>query len=153
MTDRAAWMRTQFDHAARRHGLTPDGPTRRGVRDRTISGRVTNHETTRWLRVIAVATDQAHGVVWDGPIAATEIAGVRRPELLTAEQWTLYCTSLLVPEVAATVYHQFRHVLDTPDGRIAQLGIGIQLGRHHDCGALVEPLRQLAHRLTLTIPG
>ncbi|MDQ2883324.1 MAG: aminoglycoside phosphotransferase [Actinomycetota bacterium] len=266
MTDRVAWMRTQFDHAARRHSLTPDGPTLGGVRDRTISGRVTNHETTRWLRVIAVATDHAHGVVWDGPIAATEITGVRRPELLTVEQWTaqdqtiraelwelvtepicapheklnqvltlpdlwwpnlhasldrlarhpttrtqqqitaalrrgygshvssrvehwvtqhgdlrwtnltrdtpylldwefwglapagtdaatLYCTSLLVPEVAATVYHQFRHLLDTPDGRIAQLGICIQLGRHHDCGALVEPLRQLAHRLTLTVTG
>jgi len=84
VTDRVAWMRTQFDHAARRHSLTSDGPTLGGVRDRTISGRVTNHETTRWLRVIAVATDHAHGVAWDGPIAATEITGVRRPELLTA---------------------------------------------------------------------
>lgn len=264
MTGRSAWMRAQFDHAARRHGLTPDGPTLCGVRDRTISGRVTNHQTARWLRLIAVATNQAHGAVWDGPIAATEITGVRRPELFTTEQWTargqtvraelwelvtepicashetltevltlpdlwwanlhacldrlarhptirtprtqeqitaamhriysphvntrvehwvtqhgdlrwtnltratpylldwefwglapagtdaatLYCTSLLVPEVAATVYDQFRHVLDTPDGRIAQLCICIQLRRHHDCAALDKPLRQLAHRLT-----
>lgn len=269
MTDRAAWMRAQFDLAARRHGLTPDGASFRGVHDRTISGRVTNHQTARWLRVIAVATDQAHGVVWDGPITATEIAGVRRPELIAIEQWTaqgqsiraelwelvsepicarhetltevltlpdgwwpnlhtnldrlarhpttrtprtqeqitaairhvygpeintrvehwvtqhgdlrwtnltrttpylldwefwglapagtdaatLYCTSLLVPEVAITVYDQFGHVLDTPDGRIAQLCVCIQLSRHHDCGALHEPLQRLAHRLTLTLAG
>ncbi|MGH3768627.1 MAG: hypothetical protein ACRDS0_33255 [Pseudonocardiaceae bacterium] len=263
MTDRADWMRAQFDHATRRHGLTPDGPTLRGVRDRTISGRVTNHETARWLRLIAVTTDQAHGVLWDGPIAATEITGVHRPELLTVEQWTaqdqtiraelwelvtepicashetitevhtlpeswwpklhasldrlaqhpttriprtqeqitgamhrvygphadtqvkhwvtqhgdlrwtnltrgtpylldwefwglapvgtdaatLYCTSLRVPDLAAIVYDQFRHQLDTPDGRIAQLCICIQLSRHHDSEDLDEPLRQLAARL------
>jgi hypothetical protein len=269
VTDRAAWMRAQFNRAARQYGLTPDGPAFCGVHDRTISGRVTDHQTTRWLRVIAAPTDRAHGVVWEGPVAATEITGVRRPELFNVGQWTaqnqtvraelwelvteptcaphetlagmlrlpaswwpnlhacldhlarhpttrtprtqaqitaaiyraygphvdtrvehwvtqhgdlrwtnltraspylldwefwgmapagtdaatLYCTSLLVPEVAATVYDQFRHVLDTPDGRIAQLCLCIQLGRHHDCGALDEPLRQLAHRLGAGVVG
>lgn len=264
MTDRAGWMRAQFDRAARCHGMTLDGPPLYGVHDRTISGRVTAHTTTSWLRVIAVPADQAHGVVWDGPVSAARIAGVRRPAFLATEEWTaerhtiraelwelvpeptcfaqetlteelklpdiwwrrlhasldrlaghatdrvprtqeqitatmrrvygphidtrvqnwvtqhgdlrwtnltavtpylldwefwglapagtdaatLYCTSLLVPEVAAAVYEQFQHVLDTPDGRIAQLCVCIQLRRHHDCGALAEPLGRLVHQLT-----
>lgn len=263
MTDRSDWMRAQFNLAGRRHALTPDGPTLRGIRDRTMSGRVTNHETTLWLRVIAVPANQAHGVVWDGPVEAAQITGVCRPELRRVELWTaqrqkvraelwelvtepvcslhetltdapelptswwsnlhtclhrlaehpttrtpriqeqitaamrrvygpdvntqverwvtqhgdlrwtnltretpylldwefwglapagtdaatLYCTSLLVPDFAATVYDQFCHVLATPDGRIAQLCVCIQLRRHPDCGALDAPLRRLAHRL------
>jgi hypothetical protein len=34
---------------------------------------------------------------------------------------TLYCHSLLVPELAAQVHETFADLLDSPDGRLAQL--------------------------------
>ncbi|QXJ21631.1 hypothetical protein AGRA3207_002504 [Actinomadura graeca] len=263
-------MSVQFDRAARLLTARPDGETVRGVADRTRSGRVVEDGVPRWLRVLALPDSRAHGPIWDGPIAAPTLAGLRRPELLTwgtwrprddagqvvrAELWelvdepvcssheqltpaqaralhlgpgwwrsldeslnrlaaydttrvprtqqqitaamrnaygpdvpstvrrwvtqhgdlrwtnvtagtpylldwehwglapagadaaTLYCTSLLAAEMAADVHRRYRHVLDSPDGRIAQLCVCVQLRRHADIGALAEPLDRLAHSL------
>ncbi|MEU6037294.1 hypothetical protein ABZ801_17995 [Actinomadura sp. NPDC047616] len=263
------WISAQFGQAIRRLGLLPNGRLVRGVADRTLSGRVTDPATgaARWLRVLALPTDKARGLLWDGPLTAPTDPGIRRPDLLTTERWTtdghtvraelwelvdeppcsphealtpeqarslsltgswwaaletslerladhatdrvprtqeqitaamrhaygpdidtrvdqwitqhgdlrwtnltartpylldwefwglaptgtdaatLYCTSLLAPDVAATVYQRYRHILDTPDGRLAQLCVCIQLRRHPDVGALDQPLRRLAHQL------
>ncbi|MFC5747376.1 aminoglycoside phosphotransferase [Actinomadura rugatobispora] len=65
-----------------------------------------------------------------------------------ADAATLMCTSLLVPELAADIHRRFAHLLDTPDGRIAQLCVIVQLRRHPDIGDLDQPLAALAHRLS-----
>lgn len=86
-------------------------------------------------------------------------ANVTTPSLviLDWEQWglapygydiaTLYCHSLLVPETAATIRHRFMHVLDSPDGRRAQLlAIARMLSRTRmgDYTDLVLPLHRVA---------
>ncbi|MFC4906653.1 hypothetical protein [Actinomadura gamaensis] len=81
----------------------------------------------------------------------------RTPFLLDWEFWglapagtdaaTLYCTSLLVPDLAATIHDRYRHLLAIPDGRIAQLGICLQLRRHPDIGDLDQPLADLTQQL------
>ncbi len=64
---------------------------------------------------------------------------------------TLYCHSLLVPDVAARVYEEFSGELDTPDGVRSQLlAVARMLDRsaHGDYPDLVLPLHALAGRLT-----
>lgn len=64
---------------------------------------------------------------------------------------TLYCHSLLVPEVAARVRAEFRDVLDTPDGVRSQLLViarMLQRSIHGDYPALISPLHRLADELT-----
>lgn len=80
--------------------------------------------------------------------------------ILDWEQWglapagydiaTLYCHSLLVPETAATIRHRFTHMLDSPDGRRAQLlAIARMLSRTRmgDYTDLVVPLHRLADEI------
>ena len=80
--------------------------------------------------------------------------------ILDWEQWglapygydiaTLYCHSLLVPETAAAIRHRFTHILDSPDGRRAQLlAIARMLSRTRmgDYTDLVIPLHRLADEL------
>jgi hypothetical protein len=80
--------------------------------------------------------------------------------ILDWEQWglapygydiaTLYCHSLLVPETAAAIRHRFTHMLDSPDGRRAQLlAIARMLSRTRmgDYTDLVIPLHRLADEL------
>ncbi|NGN94279.1 phosphotransferase [Nocardioides sp. KC13] len=80
--------------------------------------------------------------------------------ILDWEQWglapsgydiaTLYCHSLLLPETAATIRHRFTHVLDSPDGRRAQLlAIARMLSRTRmgDYTDLVIPLHRLADEI------
>ncbi|MGY0387773.1 phosphotransferase [Nocardioides sp. WG-D5] len=89
-------------------------------------------------------------------------ANVTAPSLviLDWEQWglapygydiaTLYCHSLLVPDTAATITHRFAHMLDSPDGRRAQLlAIARMLGRTRmgDYTDLVVPLHRLADEI------
>lgn len=67
---------------------------------------------------------------------------------------TLYCYSLLTPDIAATVHRTFGDILDSPDGVLAQLLVITRLllraeqGDHPD---LVIPLHHHARRL-LTAP-
>ncbi|MFC5184358.1 aminoglycoside phosphotransferase [Actinomadura harenae] len=271
----ASWMDTQFDRTLHRLSLWSAGPRVRGIGDRTMGGLVVDR-TTRdrsWLRVLAVPTGQASGVLWDGPISAPDLPGLRRPALeffdtvaagtdvdgvrhtVRAEVWelidepvcaphetltparartlgltpgwwatldaslsrlaahptdrvprtqeqitvalrraygpdvptlverwttqhgdlrwtnltcgtpylldwefwgraplgtdaaTLYCTSLLVPGLAAAIHERYQHLLDTPEGRIAQLCVCVQLRRHRDVGPLDRPLAEVAARL------
>lgn len=89
-------------------------------------------------------------------------ANVTAPSLviLDWEQWglapygydiaTLYCHSLLVPETAAKIRDRFTHVLDSPDGRRAQLlAIARMLSRTRmgDYTDLVVPLHRLADEI------
>lgn len=80
--------------------------------------------------------------------------------ILDWEQWglapygydiaTLYCHSLLVPETAATIRDRFTHMLDSPDGRRAQLlAIARMLSRTRmgDYTSLVIPLHRLADEI------
>jgi hypothetical protein len=80
--------------------------------------------------------------------------------ILDWEQWglapygydiaTLYCHSLLVPETAASIRHRFTHMLDSPDGRRAQLlAIARMLSRTRmgDYTDLVVPLHRLADEI------
>jgi hypothetical protein len=63
---------------------------------------------------------------------------------------TLYCHSLLVPEVAARVYAEFAAELATPDGVRSQLlAVARMLDRsgHGDYPDLVVPLHELAGKL------
>ncbi|WP_020670148.1 phosphotransferase [Amycolatopsis nigrescens] len=65
---------------------------------------------------------------------------------------TLYAYSLAQPAVAATVRSQFTDVLDTPDGRRAQLAVAARLLHRASFGdhpELVDPLRRLGQRLSL----
>ncbi|MBA9005932.1 aminoglycoside phosphotransferase [Thermomonospora cellulosilytica] len=112
---------------ALRQAYGPDVPTR-------VERWVTQHGDLRWCNLTRTTPYLLDWELWGLAPAGTDAA-------------TLYCTSLLVPHVAAEVYRQFRHVLDSPDGRIAQLCVCIQLTRHPDCGPLREPLTRLAYRL------
>ncbi|MBB4933402.1 thiamine kinase-like enzyme [Lipingzhangella halophila] len=63
---------------------------------------------------------------------------------------TLYCHSLLVPDVAARVREEFTDVLDTPDGVRSQLLViarMLQRSVHGDYPALVALLHRLADDL------
>lgn len=86
-----------------------------------------------------------------------------RPEcyLLDWEGWgiapmgydaaTLYCHSLLVPDVAARVYEEFSAELSTPDGVRSQLLVIARMldrSAHGDHPELVLPLHRLADKLT-----
>lgn len=63
---------------------------------------------------------------------------------------TLYCASLLVPEVAARIYEAFRDLLETHDGVVSQLVAaqhlldGIQYGHNED---IADALHDLIARL------
>ncbi|REE98360.1 hypothetical protein DFJ69_3847 [Thermomonospora umbrina] len=116
--------------AAMRRAYGPGVPTQ-------VERWVTQHGDLRWTNV----TNGEDGgpflldwEFWGAAPAGTDAA-------------TLYCTSLLVPEVAAQVYERWREVLESPDGRLAQLCVCLQLRRHRDVGALEGPLRVLARRL------
>lgn len=118
---------------------------------------------TRRLR--AYFADRVDPVVDMWATAHTDLHwnNLTRPEcyLLDWEGWgmapvgydaaTLYCHSLLVPDVAAQVREEFAEVLDTPDGVRAQLlVIARMLGRSSqgDYPDLVLPLHRLADELT-----
>jgi hypothetical protein len=63
---------------------------------------------------------------------------------------TLYCFSLLVPDVAAKVREVFADVLDSPSGRYAQLCVIADRIGYHDPGyddPLGTRLRRLAHQI------
>lgn len=87
----------------------------------------------------------------------------RTPVILDWEFWgtaptgtdaaTLYCTSLLVPDVADEIHDRFVDVLDTADGRLAQLGIIAQLLRHPDSADLAAALRSHAAGLGYPVCG
>jgi hypothetical protein len=57
---------------------------------------------------------------------------------------TLYCYSLLVPEVARQVHEVFSDVLDTPAGRLAQIHVAARLltRAEQDFPDLIDPLRR-----------
>jgi hypothetical protein len=63
---------------------------------------------------------------------------------LTTDAATLYCYSLLVPEVARQVYEVFSDVLDTPAGRLAQIHVAARLltRAEQDFPDLIDPLRR-----------
>ncbi|WP_214109950.1 phosphotransferase [Acrocarpospora catenulata] len=125
-TDRVPRTQEQITVAMRR-AYGPEVETR-------VVQWVTQHGDLRWTNLTARTPYLLDWEFWGLAPAGTDAA-------------TLYCTSLLVPELAAEIYDRFRNVLDTPDGRIAQLCVCIQIRRHGDCGVLDEPLRQLAERL------
>ncbi|MFD1425144.1 hypothetical protein ACFQ4J_15605 [Laceyella tengchongensis] len=63
---------------------------------------------------------------------------------------TLYCYSLLVPEVAKRVYETFADILDTPEGILAQLYVITRLLSRidkGDCIDLAGPLHRHARNL------
>ncbi|SEM74684.1 hypothetical protein [Lihuaxuella thermophila] len=63
---------------------------------------------------------------------------------------TLYCYSLLIPEVAERVYKTFEDILDTPEGVFAQLYVITRLLRRIDKGDYMDlagPLHRHARRL------
>lgn len=63
---------------------------------------------------------------------------------------TLYCYSLLVPEMAKRVYHTFVDLLDTPEGIQAQLYVITRMLRRIDKGDYMElagPLHRHARTL------
>jgi hypothetical protein len=63
---------------------------------------------------------------------------------------TLYCSSLLVPEVADRVYHTFRDQFETADGRVSLLLAADHLLHkvsHGDCPQIADPLHDLVRAL------
>lgn len=56
---------------------------------------------------------------------------------------TLYCYSLLVPEMARTVRENFADILDTPAGQVAQIYVAARLlsRADQDYPDLTDPLR------------
>lgn len=67
---------------------------------------------------------------------------------------TLYCHSLLVPEMAAQVHQTFRDILDTRDGALAQLLVITRMLRRIDQGDYIDlagPLHRLARKLRVRL--
>ncbi|MFF2374862.1 aminoglycoside phosphotransferase [Streptomyces xiamenensis] len=63
---------------------------------------------------------------------------------------SLYCHSLLVPQVARRVHRTFADILDTPEGRFAQACVIahlLQRATDGDYADLILPLHQLADRI------
>ncbi|MGH3929241.1 MAG: aminoglycoside phosphotransferase [Pseudonocardiaceae bacterium] len=130
-------------HRTERVGATQEGISRRLL---AFFGDTIDPTVTTW--------STAHGdVQWANLTGPT-------PYLLDWEGWgvapagydaaTLYCYTLLVPDIARRVYETFADVLDTPDGTRAQLHvIGRLLLRVNggDYPELANPLHQHAQHL------
>ncbi|MFC4912932.1 hypothetical protein [Actinomadura gamaensis] len=127
-TDRVPRTQHQITSALH-HAYGPDVPTR-------VERWVPQHGDLRWTNLTTGTPFLLDWEFWGLAPAGTDAA-------------TLYCTSLLVPDLAAAIHDRYRHLLDTPDGRIAQLGICLQLRRHPDIGDLDQPLADLAQRLLM----
>lgn len=125
-TDRVPRTQEQIT-AAMRSAYGPDVPT-------SVGTWVTQHGDLRWTNLTTTTPYLLDWEFWG-----------RAP--LGADAATLMCTSLLVPDLATEIHRRFAHLLDTPDGRISQLCVIVQLRRHPDIGALDEPLAALAKRL------
>ncbi|MGI5187303.1 hypothetical protein ACQEVI_04080 [Promicromonospora sp. CA-289599] len=99
---------------------------------------------------------------WQTAHADLHWANLTAPDLviLDWEQWgqaplgydvaTLYCHSLLVPDVADRIYNEHREVLDSPDGRRSTLlAVARMLSRTRqgDYTEMVGPLHRLADQV------
>lgn len=121
----------------------------------TARRRTTQEEITRRLRVfwgdrVSYEVENwvcAHGDLHWGNLTAPHLV------LLDWEHWglaprgydaaTLLCHSLLDPPTARRVAEEFRHELDSPDGRISQFAVGARIllrAEHGEYDALVQPL-------------
>lgn len=102
---------------------------------------------------------------WTTAHADLHWANLMKPELAIVdwELWgsapygydaaTLYCYSLLSPDITATVRRTFGDILDSPDGVLAQLYAITRLLLHAEQGDhpdLVIPLHHHAHKLLTT---
>ncbi|MGH3870570.1 MAG: hypothetical protein ACRDSR_03480 [Pseudonocardiaceae bacterium] len=98
-------------------------------------------------------------VIWTTAHNDLHWANITAPDLviLDWETWgrapagydvaTLYCTSLLCPEIAQRIRDAMASLLDTASGRIATLAATVRLLRFIDCGdylPLAKPLRDHA---------
>ena len=106
--------------------------------DATVTTWVTAHGDLRWTNLTRRTPYLLDWEFWGAAPAGTDAA-------------TLYCTSLLVPDVADRVRSEFADVLATHDGRLAQLCVCVQLLRHVDCGDLARPLHRLVEELVPTL--
>lgn len=105
--------------------------------DTTVTQWVTVHGDLHWSNVMLPRLAILDWELWGRGPAGTDAA-------------TLYCYSLLVPEVAETVRGLFADVLDTPTGRVAQLYVIARLLRRIDGGDYPELAAPLAaHAKTL----
>ncbi|MGA4544663.1 hypothetical protein ACPA54_32195 [Uniformispora flossi] len=108
--------------------------------DTTVHTWATAHGDLRWSNLTARTPVILDWEFWGTAPVGTDAA-------------TLYCTSLLVPDVADEIRHRFADVLDTSDGRLAQLGIIAQLLRHPDRADLAVALRVHAAGLGHPVRG
>lgn len=129
---------------------------------------VTQDDVTRRLSVFWGERIDPTATLWTTTHGDLHWANLMCPEpyILDWELWgtapagydaaTLYCHSLLVPEIAAQVRTAFADLLDTPAGHRAQLyAIARMLlhSEHGDYPDLTTPLHRLADRLTHRPPG
>ena len=105
--------------------------------DPTITEWTTAHGDLHWSNLVAPQLSILDWEAWG-----------RAPVGLDAA--TLYCYSLLVPEMAERVYNTFADILDTPDGMRTQLYVITHLLRRVDKGDypdLAGPLHRHARKL------
>ncbi|WP_460708252.1 hypothetical protein [Myceligenerans halotolerans] len=105
--------------------------------DPTVESWTTTHADLHWANLTAPDLTILDWEGWGRAPAGYDAA-------------TLYCHSLLVPEVAQTVRAQFADILDSPDGRRSQLLAAVRMLRRSEIGDyldLVVPLHHLADRI------
>lgn len=123
----------------------------------TTRQRTTQDEITRRLRVFwgdEVPSDVERWACAHGDLHWHNLSGPRLV-ILDWEMWgmaplgydaaTLLCHSLLEPLTAHRVMEEFRHELDTPDGRISQLAVAARIllrAEQGEYAALVQPLHE-----------
>jgi hypothetical protein len=132
------------DHRTERVPLSQPMVTRRlrqyfvGLVDPVVKNWVTAHNDMHWNNLTQPG---CYLLDWEG--WGTAPVGY--------DAATLYCHSLLVPDVAARIYDEFSGELNTPDGVRSQLlAIARMLDRsgHGDYPELVPALHALADKLT-----
>ncbi|MBI1759318.1 MAG: hypothetical protein HYR62_08855 [Actinobacteria bacterium] len=164
------WLRGHLDHAAAWLGVNMAAEPVYGWHDRTIGTAVTTADTTRWLRVVSEHRQWAHGdphtLTWSTAHGDLHWGNLTHPDcwLLDWEGWgtapsgydaaSLYCASIMQPDIAARVYVTFADLLDTRDGVVAQLAAAARLLRHVDLGEHADvagPLHRHARRLVTVL--